>query len=71
MRYRAAGFEIAQEGQFGGPNGRLVYFAAEDHPGTVVEVSEISGPKGPLFRRIAEAADGWDGRDPIRSIASL
>jgi hypothetical protein len=70
-RYRAAGFEPAQEGRFGGRNGRLVYFSAEAHPGTVIELSEISGPKGPMFRRIAEAAAAWDGSDPIRSIASL
>jgi hypothetical protein len=70
-RARAAGFEIAQEGRFGGANGRLVYFSAEAHPGTVIELSEISGPKGPMFRRIAEAAVGWDGTDPIRGVASL
>jgi hypothetical protein len=28
---------------------------------------EISGPKGRLFQRIAEAARAWDGKDPVRT----
>jgi hypothetical protein len=34
----------------------------------VVELSDISGPKGRMFQRIAEAARGWDGTDPIRTV---
>jgi hypothetical protein len=36
----------------------------------MIELSEVSGPKGDLFRLIAEAARDWDGRDPIRSLPS-
>jgi catechol 2,3-dioxygenase-like lactoylglutathione lyase family enzyme len=65
-RYRAAGFVVGQSGQTGGPDGRFVYFTAEQHPGTVVELSEISGPKGEFFERIAAAAADWDGQNPVR-----
>lgn len=60
-----AGYEIGQSGRVGEP-GRFIYFLTEAHPGTVVELSEINGPKGRLFRTIAEAARTWDGSDPIR-----
>jgi len=33
----------------------LIYFATEGPPGAVVEHSEISGTKGKLFRRVAQA----------------
>lgn len=66
-RLAAAGYEIGQSGEVGGPTGRFVYFLTEAHPGTVVELSEISGPKGRLFQRIAEAARAWDGKDPVRT----
>ena len=65
-RLQAAGFEIGQSGEAGGPDGRFVYFSAEAHPGTVVELSEISGAKGKLFEQIRETARAWDGSDPIR-----
>jgi hypothetical protein len=62
-----AGYAIGQSGRVGDP-GRFVYFQTEGHPGTVVELSDISGPKGRMFQRIAEAARGWDGTDPIRTV---
>jgi catechol 2,3-dioxygenase-like lactoylglutathione lyase family enzyme len=61
-----AGFVVGQAGVAGGPNGRFVYFDTEAHPGTVVELSDASGPKGRFFALIAEAARGWDGTDPVR-----
>jgi hypothetical protein len=69
-RLLAAGYEIGQEGSVQGPQDRFVYFLNESHPGTVVELSEISGPKGESFRLIAEASRNWDGRDPIRKRAA-
>ena len=65
-RAEAAGFVIGQSGAVGGPDGRFVYFDTELHPGTVIELSEVSGPKGQFFRRLAELARDWDGADPIR-----
>ena len=34
-------------------------------PGSIVELSEISGAKGSFFARIAEKAAEWDGSDAI------
>ncbi len=63
------GFEIGQQGRIGDP-GRFVYFDTESpagsHPGTVVELSDISGPKGRFFDHVREKASSWDGRHPIR-----
>ncbi len=64
-RCLAAGYEIGQSGAVG-EGGRFVYFETEAHPGTVIELSEISGAKGRFFRHIEECARAWDGSDPIR-----
>jgi len=63
------GYHIGQSGNVG-ENGRFVYFTTEGHPGTIVELSEVSGAKGELFRHIAEAAASWDGNNPIIRITS-
>jgi len=63
-RCLAAGHRVAQSGQIGA-DGRFVYLDCEAHPGTVVEVSEVSGAKGRFFEKIAERAAQWDGRDAI------
>ena len=67
-RVRKLGYEVGQSGQVAGPRGRFVYFATEAHPGTVIELSEVSGPKGKVFKMIAETARTWDGSDPVRPI---
>ena len=54
-----------------GASGRYGYFDTEFHPGAVMELSEINGPKGDLFRTIRETAVSWDGTDPIRSFPKL
>lgn len=69
-RFVSLGFRIGQEGQIDGPQGRFVYFDTETHPGTVIEVSDISGGKGVFFARIREAAANWDGSRPIRPVKS-
>ena len=66
-RVAALGYEIGQSGTVG-ENGRFVYLRTEAHPGTVVELSEACGWKAQFFRRVAEAAQQWDGSDPIRRI---
>jgi len=62
----AVGWQVGQSGEVGA-DGRFAYFDTEAHPGTVIELSEKSGRKGEMFRRIREAAESWDGRDPIRT----
>lgn len=67
-RYLSLGYKIGQEGQIGGPDGSFVYFDTESHPGTVIEVSDISGGKGAFFDRIKQAAVSWDGSRAIRLV---
>ena len=66
-RLEAEGFRVGQSGCIGA-SGRFVYFETQAHPGTVVELSEISGPKGRFFQHIADAAACWDGSEPIRPL---
>ncbi|MCC6474456.1 MAG: VOC family protein [Burkholderiales bacterium] len=41
------------------------------YPGTLIEISEINGPKGEFFRRIGEIAARWDGAAPIRRVRAM
>lgn len=63
-------FRVKMSGSVG-ESGRFVYFDKEDHPGTVIELSEVLGPKGRMFNLIREASKGWDGSDPIRPFPDL
>lgn len=67
-RALAEGLKIGHEGQIGGPSGRFSYFETELHPGSVVELSDISGPKGVFFEFVRKSALGWDGSNPIRKL---
>jgi catechol 2,3-dioxygenase-like lactoylglutathione lyase family enzyme len=74
-RAEAAGFTVCMGGEVG-ENGRFVYFekpGATDSalPGTVIELSEVLGPKGKLFKMIREASVGWAGADPVRPFPDL
>lgn len=62
------GYKVGHEGQIGGEKGRFAYFDSEAHPGTVIEISDISGGKGRFFERIRQAAADWDGSDAIRLV---
>lgn len=55
----------------GRPDERFAYFTHRGHRGTVVELSEISGRKGALFAAVEDAAQRWDGTDPIRDMRPL
>jgi len=67
-RALALGYKVGHEGRIGGEKGRFAYFDTEAHPGTVIEISDISGGKGRFFERIRQAAANWDGTDPIRLV---
>jgi hypothetical protein len=60
------GYRLGHEGQIGGEQGRFAYFDTGKEPGTVIEISDISGNKGRFFEHIRERARTWDGADPIR-----
>ena len=66
-RLLAEGFRVGQSGRIGDA-GRFVYFETEGHPGTVVELSEVSGAKGRFFAHVAEQALVWDGSEPVRRL---
>jgi hypothetical protein len=66
-RLPKSGYAIGQSGRIG-QRGRFVYFDTEAGPGTVIELSEVSGGKGRFFERIASTAAEWDGTDPIRTL---
>jgi hypothetical protein len=69
-RLQKQGFTVAMSGNVG-KNGRFVYFDTEQHPGTVIELSEVAGPKGKLFDMIRAASLSWDGRDAVRPFPDL
>jgi len=70
-RAQAAGFEVCMGGEVG-ENGRFVYFDDRSGlPGTTIELSEVAGPKGRMFRMIREASLAWDGKDPVRPFPDL
>ncbi|MCF3934560.1 VOC family protein [Acuticoccus sp. M5D2P5] len=69
-RAEAAGLQVKMSGEVG-DNGRFVYFGGEGHPGTVIELSEVLGPKGRMFDLIRAASVDWDGRGPVRPFPDL
>jgi hypothetical protein len=58
------GWKIGQRGE--SPRGPFVYFLNEGHPGTVIEMAELTPTRRRIFDAVREAAVDWDGRDPIR-----
>src|SRR6185369_13593519 len=60
------GYTVTQEGSIGGEHGRFAYLDTEHDHGTAIEICDISGPTGPFFSDIRDAAANWDGTDPIR-----
>ena len=69
-RLSQQGLAVGMSGEVG-QRGRYVYFDTETHPGTVIELSEVAGPKGKLFKLIREASLNWDGTQPVRPFPDL
>lgn len=69
-RLEAQGFRRKMGGKVGA-NGRFVYFDREAHPGTVIELSEVMGPKGRMFDMIRAASQDWNGTDAVRPFPDL
>jgi hypothetical protein len=66
----AAGYVVGHEGCIGGEQGRFAYLesAGTAAAGTIIEISDVSGPKGMFFDHIREVAADWDGSEPIRRL---
>jgi hypothetical protein len=63
-RALATGYTVGQEGD--SPRGRFVYFWNEGHPGTVIEMADLTPARRRIFDAVRLAAVGWDGSDPVR-----
>ncbi len=68
-RLLTAGYRVGQEGQVGGSAGRFVYYDTDGPAGSLLELSDVSGPKGAFFEHIREANEDWDGSRPVRRIS--
>ena len=69
-RLLSLGWQPVMQGEVG-ERGRFIYFDTEFHPGAVIELSEVAGPKGRMFQIIREASVEWDGQDPVRPFPDL
>jgi Glyoxalase/Bleomycin resistance protein/Dioxygenase superfamily len=63
-----AGYLEGQAGRMGPMRGRYAYFVKPDFPSTMLEISETTGGKAEYFDEVRRAAQGWDGKDPIRRL---
>lgn len=59
-----AGYVEGHAGQMG-QRGRFTYLVHKDLPSCVIEISETRGGKGEYFRKVAAAAQEWDGKESI------
>jgi catechol 2,3-dioxygenase-like lactoylglutathione lyase family enzyme len=65
--FRAKGIGVAMEGEL--PLSRFAYLRTDTaFPGTMLELIEPQPAMLDLFATIADAAIGWDGRDPVRAL---
>lgn len=60
------GYEAIQEGR--SDHGKFVYFQHPENLGFIYEVAELTTPRRRTFGQVADAAQNWDGRDPVRII---
>ena len=57
-------------GRMGHNRGRFAYFVHPGLPSGMIELSEMTGGKAEYFEKVRQAAAGWDGADPIRTVPS-
>lgn len=69
-RYQGLGFDIAMTGSIVGET-PVVYVDTRPMIGVMTELMGRSGPVSTMYGAIADAADGWDGTDPVRDFAAL
>jgi hypothetical protein len=63
-RLIASGYVEGHAGQMG-QRGRFSYLVHEGLPSAVIELSELRGGKGEYFRKVAAAAEVWDGSNAV------
>jgi hypothetical protein len=65
VRLKALGIEPVQQGHTG-TGIRFAYVNTDDHPGGMIELIESGPAIVGFFKLVRDAAQGWDGSDPIR-----
>lgn len=60
------GVQPVQRGSL--PGMRFAYIATDHHAGGIIELIEATRGARALFERMREAAQYWDGRDPVRRV---
>jgi len=64
------GYVEGHAGRMGANRGPYAYFVHPDLPSAMIEVSDSSGGKAAYFAQVREAAENWDGKDPIRRVGA-
>jgi hypothetical protein len=65
VRLRSRGIEAVQQGHTG-TGIRFAYLDTDDHPGAMIELIEAGPAITGFFQMVKDAAQGWDGSEPIR-----
>ncbi len=65
----ARGLQIGHRGRSGAA-GRFAYLAPDADGPPVLELSEVDAAKAAVFALVAEAAQTWDGSDPVRQLSA-
>lgn len=60
------GYSVIYQCEVSG-RGPLAYLATESHPGTMVELVQMTPGRRSVYERVAQAARDWNGEDPIRA----
>ncbi len=68
----AAGVPVAHEGRIPGRGVRFAYFATDAPGGLMYEIADLIRPETySLHQTIAEAAQEWDGSNPVQELRNL
>lgn len=64
-RLKKVGIEAVQQGHTG-TGIRFAFVDTDDHPGGMIELIEAGAAITGFFRLVRDAAQGWDGTEPVR-----
>ena len=70
---QARGLSLVPHMEYLDPNGNKFesYFEAQGHPDAVLLQLALPSPLDPVYAKIVEIAENWDGRDPKRDFWAL
>ena len=73
-RARRLGYDLCMDGTVesdGAAGGGLAYLTPGPVAGTMIEISDVSGRKGRVYRHVREASVGLNGDEPLRDLSSI